>query len=120
MVYSNSRTATPTQSNSSTLQQWEVRGHLWIGPIPPILVSCYTTGNSLISDQDGEEEGTMELQATLVMDQSHVEKKSAYRSSWINRLTRWIDAQPGPAWCYYLALLLLIVGVQLGAAWWES
>ncbi len=43
-----------------------------------------------------------------------------YRASWINRLTAWIDARPGPAWCYYLAGLLAVAGLPLAIAAWEG
>ncbi len=39
-----------------------------------------------------------------------------YGASWINRLTAWVDARPGPAWCYYLAGLLAAAGLPLAIA----
>jgi hypothetical protein len=62
----------------------------------------------------------MELPASIGMVSRREEETLPYRSSWINRLAAWIDARPGPAWCYYLALIMLVAGGQLAGSWWEG
>lgn len=62
----------------------------------------------------------MELSASLGTVQEMREEFLPYRASWINRLTTWIDARPGPACGYYLALLMLLVGTQLLIAWGDG
>jgi hypothetical protein len=64
------------------------------------------------------EEETVELSVSLKSVQEACEESLPYRASWINHLTTWIDERRGPAWCYYLALLVVTVGGQLAIAWW--
>lgn len=62
----------------------------------------------------------MELPVSIGLVRTHQEEAAPYPSSWINRLTTWIDTLPGPAWCYYVAIITLAVGMQLAIAWWED
>ncbi len=59
----------------------------------------------------------MNLPVSLGAVQEAREEFHPYRPSWINRLTSWVDERQGPAWCYYLAWVILMVGVQLIIAW---
>jgi hypothetical protein len=62
----------------------------------------------------------MELSVSMEVVRERREELSLYSPSWIDRLTRWVEDLPGRAWCYYLALVVLLVGVQLAIAWWEG
>lgn len=62
----------------------------------------------------------MELPASMGMARVGRKEIIPYSPSWINRLVVWIDDRQGPAWCYYLAIVILVVGVQLATTWWEG
>jgi hypothetical protein len=62
----------------------------------------------------------MELPASMGMVGARREEKLPYPPSWIDRLATWVDDLPGQAWCYYLAIAILLVGGQLAIAAWED
>ena len=62
----------------------------------------------------------MELSVSMEVIGERQTANSLYSPSWIDRLTAWIDERPAPAWCFYLLMALLVVGVQLVIAWWEG
>jgi hypothetical protein len=62
----------------------------------------------------------MELPASMGVVEVRREEFVPYPPSWINRLTTWVEDLPGPAWCYYLAIAILLVGGHLAIAWWEG
>ena len=62
----------------------------------------------------------MELPVSIGTVRPRREVIPHYPSSWINHVATQIENIPGPAWCYYLAIVALIVSMQLAIAWWEG
>jgi hypothetical protein len=44
---------------------------------------------------------------------------AAYPPSWVNRLIAWIERQPGPAWVYYVAAVVLLGALLKGVQWFD-
>jgi hypothetical protein len=40
--------------------------------------------------------------------------------SWVDRLTRWVDKLPGPAWLYYGCGALLAYAAYVAVKWWDG
>jgi hypothetical protein len=43
-----------------------------------------------------------------------------YSSSWVDRLTNWVEHLPGPAWLYYLAVAFVLVLARTIIAWLDG
>lgn len=44
----------------------------------------------------------------------------AYRPSWVDLLTNWVNRLPGPAWSFYLGSAVLLFGLQVLSLWVEG
>ena len=59
-------------------------------------------------------------QAQRATVQAQTQTNHAFPLSWVDRLTRWVDKLPGPAWLYYAGVALLFYIVYLAVKWLDG
>jgi hypothetical protein len=68
----------------------------------------------------GTEGNRMAQASRQQRENEEVQAARPYAASWVDRLTRWVDKFPGPAWLYYGCAALLSYVVYLAVKWGEG